>query len=465
MSITDSQIRLSDPTPHIRPTAVAGTFYPANVEELRGTITTMLKAAKVDGGAPKAIIVPHAGYIYSGSTAALAYASLRSIRQDIKRVILLGPAHRVYVQGMALPTDSAFATPLGNINIDRDAANQIKHLPQVHLFDDAHAQEHSLEVQLPFLQLSLDRFSLLPLVVGEATPEQVAEVLDLLWGGAETLIVISSDLSHFHDYVSSQRIDAATSDAIETLQFEQIASEQACGCRPMNGLLHIARQRGMQVNRLGLCNSGDTAGDRDRVVGYGAWSLHEKQMLDEEPLLDEEHRQLLLSIARQSIEQGFNTQQPLKVDINSYAAELCETRATFVTLKINNQLRGCIGTTEAIQPLVTSVAESAFNAAFRDPRFKPLSEDEYENIDLSISVLTPQQAISFQSENELLTLLRPGKDGLTIKSGQHKATFLPAVWESIPDAHNFLAQLKLKAGIKVDESVELAWRYAAESIS
>jgi MEMO1 family protein len=225
----------------------------------------------------------------------------------------------------------------------------------------------------------------------------------------------------------------------------------------MSGLLCIARQRGMRVNRLGLCNSGDTAGSRDRVVGYGAWSVHADQMLDLE------QRQQLINIARQSIEQGFTTHQPLKMDLNNYSGELCKTRASFVTLKINNQLRGCIGTTEAIEPLVTSIANSAFNAAFRDPRFAPLNTDEYENIDLSISVLTPQRAIAFTTETELLNQLRAGRDGLTILKGAHKATFLPAVWESILDANNFLAQLKLKAGIRADEQADKAWRYSAES--
>ncbi len=455
MSVINSQIRLSKSPEHIRPAAVAGSFYPANADELRDVVTGMLNVGEADTGDPKAIIAPHAGYIYSGSTAAIAYASLRRIRQRIKRVILLGPAHRVYVKGMALPTASAFATPLGNIAIDRQAVDLLKHLPQICLFDDAHAQEHSLEVQLPFLQLSLDHFTLLPLVVGDVTAEQVAEVLDLLWGGDETLIVISSDLSHFHDYANAQCLDAATAEAIEKLQFEQITPERACGCRPMNGLLYTARKRGMQIKRLGLCNSGDTAGGHDRVVGYGAWSLLEKQMLDET------QKQQLIGIARQSIEQGFNTHQPMAVNVNEYQGGLGEKRASFVTLKINDQLRGCIGTTEAIHPLVAGVAESAFNAAFRDPRFRPLGVDEYQNTDLSISVLSPQQAIVFNSETELLDQLAPGKHGLTIQKGRHKATFLPAVWESIPNAKNFLLQLKLKAGLNVDEQVDKAWRYTA----
>jgi AmmeMemoRadiSam system protein B/AmmeMemoRadiSam system protein A len=459
MSITNSGIRLTTSISRIRPPAVAGTFYPAGAEELRRVVTRMLEAEKVESSAPKAIITPHAGYIYSGSTAAKAYASLSELKHSVTRVILLGPAHRVYVKGLALSSATAFATPLGNLKIDLEAAAKIQYLPQVTLFDKAHAQEHSLEVQLPFLQQCLDRFLLLPIVVGEATTKEVTEVLDILWGGDETLIVISSDLSHYHEYDESQKIDTATSRLIENNQFEKLEPQRACGCRPMQGLLNIARRREMKIKRLGLCNSGDTAGSRDRVVGYGAWSLHEKQMLDEK------QKRVLLQVAKKSIEQGFDTHRPLNVDLKDYSSALCETKASFVTLKINNQLRGCIGTTLAIHPLVMSIADVSFKAAFEDPRFKPLTPEEYKNIALSISVLTPELAIPFATEEELVGSLQPGKDGLTIMTGARKATFLPLVWDSIPSANNFLKQLKLKAGLKADEQVELAWRYAAINFS
>jgi AmmeMemoRadiSam system protein B/AmmeMemoRadiSam system protein A len=459
MSLINSNIRLSGLPRQIRPAALAGSFYPADVDELRGLVSSMLDATDSNTNSPKAIIAPHAGYIYSGSTAAKVYASLKNTRNSIKRVVLLGPAHRVFVKGLALPKASVFATPLGNIDIDLQAVKLIKHLPHVHFSDEAHAQEHSIEVHLPFLQSCLNRFSLLPLVVGDATPEQVAKVLTLLWGGDETLIVISSDLSHFHEYERSQQIDTATANAIEKMDIDRINPEQACGCRPMNGLLHIARQKQMQIERVGLCNSGDTAGSRDRVVGYGAWILNEKK------ILDEKQQGQLLDTARKSIEHGLKKHSPIKINPADFSGILCETRATFVTLKINNQLRGCIGTTEAVQTLVSSIAANAFSAAFRDPRFKPLSAEEYKNIELSISVLTPQLPVSFETESELIAQIIPGTDGLTILKGSKKATFLPAVWESLPKVEDFLAQLKLKAGIKPNEVIEKAWRYSAESFS
>lgn len=258
----------------IRQAAVAGYFYPADADELRQMLERYLSEAKSDNPAPKAIIAPHAGYIYSGPIAAAAYANLAPIHARISRVILLGPAHRAYVRGLALSSAQYFATPLGKVAVDQKAVDSISNLPQVSISDEAHAQEHSLEVHLPFLQIILDEFQVVPLVVGEASPQEVAEVLDILWGGEETLIVISSDLSHYHDYETACRLDKATSDAIENLQLEKIGSQQACGCMPMCGLLQIAKNRGLKVKTLDLRNSGDTAGTHDRVVGYGAYCLN-----------------------------------------------------------------------------------------------------------------------------------------------------------------------------------------------
>ncbi len=225
---------------------------------------------------PKALIVPHAGYVYSGATAALAYARLAVARNTIRRVILLGPVHRVPVRGLALPGAAIFATPLGNIEVDQAAVARIASLRQVVVSAAAHALEHALEVQLPFLQTVLDDFKLVPLAVGDATPSEVAEVLDLLWGGSETLIVISSDLSHFLPYRSAQTRDGATVQDILHLD-NSLTHEQACGATPLNGLLLAARQHHLQPQLLGLCNSGDTAGDKARVVGYAAFALMPEQ--------------------------------------------------------------------------------------------------------------------------------------------------------------------------------------------
>lgn len=260
----------------IREPAVAGMFYPANPNELRQMVQDFLANADKDGSLPKAIIAPHAGLIYSGPIAASAYARLYAGRQLIERVVLLGPSHRVPFHGLAMTGADYYQTPLGRIPIDQQAQQQIQDLSQVKLLESAHAREHSLEVQLPFLQQVLEDFKLVPLVVGDASGEEVAEVLAKLWGGPETLIVISSDLSHYHDYLTARKMDTATSKAIVTLHPESIGYEDACGRIPVQGLLTLAKRQQLQGELIDLRNSGDTAGPRDQVVGYGAYAFLEK---------------------------------------------------------------------------------------------------------------------------------------------------------------------------------------------
>ena len=258
----------------IREPAVAGMFYPASPDELRGTVTSLLGGAlRSMPERPKALIVPHAGYVYSGPIAAAAYHQLESVRDTITRVVLLGPAHRVYLDGMALPSADGFATPLGVVNVDTGLAETICALPGVCISDAAHRDEHSLEVQLPFLQATLSGFTLLPIVVGRCAPDLVGDVIDAAWGGPETLIVISTDLSHYLAYEDARRIDAATCRRI-VAKDARLGGDEACGAHALNGLLSARHCRGLRVETIDVRNSGDTAGTRDRVVGYGAFALH-----------------------------------------------------------------------------------------------------------------------------------------------------------------------------------------------
>ena len=285
-------------TRSVREPAVAGTFYPAPAarlsrevegylaeararpeakaddDETRGAGTPPGAARSTSSAPPKALIVPHAGYVYSGPVAASAYALLGSLRERVRRVVLLGPCHRVYLRGIAASGADAFRTPLGEVPLDREAIERALTLPCVECFEQAHAEEHSLEVQLPFLQQTLDAFRLAPFAVGEASTSEVSSLLEALWGGAETLIVISSDLSHYYDYDTACRLDSQTSRSIETLDAEALGEQAACGRIPVRGLLAAARRRGLQARTLDLRNSGDTAGPRDRVVGYGAYAIH-----------------------------------------------------------------------------------------------------------------------------------------------------------------------------------------------
>ena len=256
-----------------RQAAVAGTFYPHDADELRSQIVDLLENNSREGAAPKVLIVPHAGYLYSGPVAAAAYSLLRQVAANIERVVLLGPSHRVPLDGIALPESEAFATPLGVIEVDKTACEELKALEQICESERAHQMEHSLEVHLPFLQVVLPSFRIVPMVVGNAEPGEVAEVIDRVWGGGETLIVISSDLSHYHPYEDAAELDAETTRAIGQLD-DHLDGEQACGCMAINGMMMTARKRGLHVSVIDLRNSGDTAGSRDSVVGYGAYELH-----------------------------------------------------------------------------------------------------------------------------------------------------------------------------------------------
>jgi AmmeMemoRadiSam system protein B len=257
-----------------RPPAVAGHFYPADPDRLRTQVADLLAGvATSQNVTPKALIAPHAGYDYSGRVAAAAFATLRDRVQAITRVVLIGPAHYVAIRGIAAPTVDAFETPLGRVPMDAEALNKIANLQFVIRADAPHAPEHALEVELPFLQTVLESFQVVPLLVGDTAPQNVAYVLHQLWGGPETLIVVSSDLSHYHSYETAQRLDLATAVTIELRDWASLGPTQACGWLAVAGLLLEAGRRGLKARRLLLCNSGDTAGSRDRVVGYGAWTF------------------------------------------------------------------------------------------------------------------------------------------------------------------------------------------------
>lgn len=263
-------------SPRIRPPAVASLFYPEAPDRLRAEIPGLLAGATPApaGTRPKALIAPHAGYAYSGQVAAAAFATLGGeAARAVRRVVVIGPPHYVPFRGIAMPAAEAFATPLGQVPVDREALSDLADLPFLVQADAPHAPDHALEVELPFLQLRLGDFVLVPLLVGRADPQEVATVLDRLWGGPEVLIVVSSDLSHFHDYDTARRLDAATAAAIERGDWAGLGPADACGFLAIGGLLIEAARRGLGARRLALCNSGDTAGGRDRVVGYGAWSF------------------------------------------------------------------------------------------------------------------------------------------------------------------------------------------------
>jgi MEMO1 family protein len=439
----------------IRPAAVAGMFYPGEHTSLARELLGMLdetRGAPLVAGFPKGLIVPHAGYIYSGNVAAQAYALLRPAIGIVKRVVLLGPCHRVAVRGLALPEAAAFETPLGRVEVDTEAAAALKGLQQVVVNAATHAHEHSLEVQVPFLQQVLKGFKLVPLVVGSASAEEVAEVLDRLWGGPETLIVISSDLSHYHRYDQARAIDRRTVRAIVGFRTD-IDHEQACGATPLIGFLHTAKHRAMQPELLDARNSGDTAGGRDRVVGYASFAFWDKRVE-----YGERHGRTLLGLARASVANALQAGAEVKIPDAQW---LRERRATFVTLNQDGKLRGCIGSLEPARALGDDVVANAAAAALADRRFSPLGRDDLAKVEMEVSLLSTPTAVLFGEDRDLLAALRPGVDGVILASGEKRGTYLPQVWEQLPEPGRFLASLMQKAGIPADTRLTRCqvWRY------
>jgi len=454
----------------IRPPAVAGTFYPNDADILRSEIDGLMDAAlhsdAVSGDvSPKAIIVPHAGLMFSGSLAALGFATVRALKDTIKRIVIIGPAHRMAFQGIALARADQFATPLGNMRCDLPALQKALALPHVQMLDDAHTREHGLEIELPFIQRLFGEdadIGIVPLLVSRCSPRQVHEVIEKLWGGPETLIVISSDLSHFHDYDTAKKMDNRTRAMIENFDAENIDTNDACGALPVAGMLIAARNRGMKIKTLGMRNSGDVTGDKSRVVGYGAWAVYdgkasgmggdgEDDFTKATETLIRTHGPAMLDLCRQSILHGLETGAPLRVAANEVGPALAAPGACFVTLKKAGQLRGCIGSIISHAPLATDLCENAFKAAFRDPRFAGLSRAEIgDDLELSISVLSPPQPFGFADEADFISKLTPFEDGIILSDGNRRGLFLPQVWDQLPDPKDFLAHLKRKAGLAMD---------------
>jgi len=358
-------------------------------------------------------------------------------------VVLLGPAHYVAGRGLALPSVKEFETPLGRVPLDTAAMDALSDLPQVVPSAPAHAQEHSLEVQLPFLQKVLVAFTLVPLAAGAATVEEVAQVLERLWGGPETLIVISTDLSHYHSYDEACRIDRATLERIQACATD-IGHEEACGATALNGFLALCHKKGLAVRLLQACNSGDTAGGRDRVVGYGALAVDEAAAMPSAP----EAARTLIEIAKGAIANGLGLSSvPVK---RNHLPWLLPPAATFVTLTKDGQLRGCMGSLSAARPLGQDVASNARAAAFEDARFPKMTREEWRRCAVEVSLLSAPKAIQFCDEDDLLAQLRPGEDGLILESEGKRGTFLPQVWDMLPDRRQFLQALIAKAGLPAD---------------
>lgn len=525
----------------IRPPAVAGSFYPADRITLKQLINHQLDYSRevlqqleptLPAGVPKAVIVPHAGYVYSGTAAALAYALLERGRGSVTRAVIVGPTHRVAVRGVACSTAAAFETPLGTVPVDIAAERKALGLsvneplrsgtharpgasaPAMIVNGPTHAQEHAVEVQIPFLQTVLGPdLTIVPLNAGDATPQESGDVLRALWGGPETVIVISSDLSHYHPHEVARALDDQTIADIAALHLP-IHPRRACGAYPIDGLLDVLKGRkDMKLFELGCSTSGDDgvvalAGqprpamrDADEpVVGYVSFAAWESKPEADAPAGADDlgesgtaHGDVLLKLARAAIRERLHIEHPTAADSTAsiLAANpwLNESGACFVTLTEGGRLRGCIGSLAAHRSLGKDIAAHAVDAVTRDPRFNPVTAAEYPLLNVEISVLGEPEPITVnscdadsrdtgsktatlaslqsgpqtdavkrdgsnverpvRSRTELEEVLRPGKDGLILADRRGcSATFLPQVWDELPNPHDFVAHLLAKAGIR-----------------
>lgn len=447
----------------VQAAGVAGQFYPADPAQLAANVDASLAKAVPSSAVPKAVIAPHAGHIYSGDVAGTAYSLLAKRKGEIKRVVLLGPNHRMPVRGIALSPADAWETPLGALRVDAAARDALAKREGAAIAPEPFAGEHSLEVHLPFIQRALGEVEILPVLVGQAPADRVSEVLGRLWGGPETAIVVSSDLSHFHDYDTATAKDDETVRGIEMLQHAVCSGDRACGAFSIAGLLDQARRRDLRVTALDVRNSGDTRGMRDRVVGYGSFAFEYAHTAR----LGERTREVLMDLAKKIVKQSVLSggKQP-QIKVNGQLSRALQAqRACFVTLKIGDQLRGCRGSIIASRSLIADVADHAWRSAFDDPRFPPLSAEEAEKLNFHVSILSNPRKIQCASEDELVRSLRPDIDGVILRDGAKRGLLLPSVWEQVHDPKIFVKHLKLKAGLPADHwspSTE-AFRFTTES--
>ena len=446
----------------VHPPQVAGAFYPGGRDECAETVMRCLGRARATPPMdPKVIVAPHAGHVYSGEVAATVFAPLAARRRTIRRVVVVGPAHRSGFDGLATTSTDAWATPLGTVPVDWPAIAPPLSMPGFRVLDAVFTGEHSLEVHLPFLQQVLDDFTIVPILVGAASHAAVERVLARVWGGPETLVLISTDLSHFHDYETARRLDGATAQRIELMRPDEIDGEGACGHRGLRGALARARVLDLRVTALDVRNSGDTRGGRNRVVGYGAFAMEYTGAAR----VSDEDRARLIAAARASLAFGVENGRAPKATLGAgLSPSLTAMRASFVTLKIGDNLRGCVGSVGARRPLLVDVAANAYKAGFADPRFGPLTREEIQSLTIDIAVLSTPRPIRFTDEADLLRQVRPDVDGLILEAGDHRSVFLPSVWDRFPKPEAFVKQLKRKAGLAPDDwSDELrVFRYAAE---
>jgi MEMO1 family protein len=427
-------------------------------------IADVRKRARPDGGvAPKGLVAPHAGLVYSGSVAATAFAPWARRAEPPRRIVIVGPAHRVAFSGVAIHPAAKWRTPLGEAPVAPVTHAELAHAPGVVIDPRPFVGEHSLEMHLVMLQAMLPApFEIVPILVGDADPHQVADALRQVWGGPETVIAVSSDLSHFLDQGSATSIDTDTMRRIETLDDAALDGRRACGFLAVKAALEIAAERDMRATSLHLATSADAGADASRVVGYGAFALEYAASAR----LGEADRERLLSACMTALGVAARTNGKAPAPtLDGASPTLSAWRATFVTLTENARLRGCIGSLEPHRSLIDDALAHTGQAGLADPRFPPLKESELTGLRLDVSILSYPRPILVGSESELAGALEPDRDGLILSAGRRRALFLPSVWRHLPDARAFVRHLVAKAGFEPNRWPERlqARRFRVES--
>lgn len=421
----------------VKKPSVANTFYTGNPAELSRQIRSFGNDTNNSEYKSRAVIVPHAGLFYSGR---LAYEGINQLDKNLKTLFIFAPAHKTWFDGIGVTSYDEWETPLGNIEINKEITKVLVDKYGANYKDEALAPEHAIEVEVPIIQSILGNVKIVPILVANQSTDLLTQIIRDYWDDEQNGFIISSDLSHYLTDEEAKKLDAVTAQMIEQLQFNGVTSEQACGIMGIIGLCNFAREKGFSLIRLDMINSAFVTKDVSNVVGYGTWFLYEGER---NKYIKEYYGNFILELVKSVIKSSFTKEYAQF----RYPQVLDEMGACFVTLEKHGRLRGCIGSMYAYQSLIKDIVNHTNDAAFKDNRFKPLSQDEIDDLSVAVSLLSMPQPIEFSNEEDLLNKIVPYKDGLIISEGNYKAVYLPSVWEQLPDKKDFLNSLKVKAGL------------------
>lgn len=455
MNSGDNSINLS--IKKVKEPSVAGTFYYADKSNLLSQISEFKQNSRNTYKTPcRAVIVPHAGLVYSGR---IAYEGISQLDKNIKNIFIIAPAHRVAFEGIAVTSYDAWKTPLGVVDINREITNTLKTKFKARVNDEALQPEHAIEIELPIIQSVFEGQSdirIIPILVGKESYNKLYQIISFYYSDPKNGFVISSDLSHYLPDATAKKVDNYTAQLIETCTTDNFTHELACGATGILGLIEFAKSKGYSLIRVDMSNSGATTFDNQRVVGYGAWFLYEGE---KNQFIKENYSDFILKLCHDAIKS-----KSFDISKVAYPQVFSEYGATFVTLEKFGNLRGCIGSIIAHRPLIEDLVINSQNSAYSDRRFEPVSRGEIKDLKVAVSLLSAPKPMKFKDEADLLNQIRPFVDGIIIKDKNYQAVYLPSVWELIPDKKQFLNSLKVKAGLKENHFSDTFEAYRFETV-